>query len=126
MRKKIQRTVAALIWLTIAYATLLSFNSNRDPQWFDWVSVAPTLLLFLLLAFGRDTWLTQELEGWLGRVAPKAKSGSGCGCNANGTTHVGGASTEANADQGSISLSGEREAEDLARGRKPQQHARKE
>lgn len=65
------RAVLGLVGVLIILATLISFETS-DKEWYDWVSVAPMLLLIIGIWCGRDS-LESFLDGleasvlrWLG------------------------------------------------------------
>lgn len=69
----LRRTIAALIWVSFAFATLLSLASNTDPKWYDYASAVPLLIVLIALIAGQDKFLIEELEGWLARLrGPKS------------------------------------------------------
>lgn len=70
----IRRTIAALIWCFFAFATILSFGSNPAPQWYDYASAGPLLIVLVALVFGHDRFLIEELEGWLVKLRSHDKS----------------------------------------------------
>lgn len=63
------RTMAALIFAGMTFATLLSLTSNQNPRWFDWLAAAPTLYILISLAvFKKDSALIAELDSILARI----------------------------------------------------------
>lgn len=64
----LRRTIAAVVWVFFAFATVLSFLSNQDPKWYDYASVGPLLFLLGALVLRHDGFLIGELEGWLSKL----------------------------------------------------------
>ena len=66
MKNVILKVIAVIIFLTITYIQIVSYNSNPNPSIYDNLATLTFFLPFLFMG-----WISNELNGWLKRVGGK-------------------------------------------------------